>query len=492
MKKNILVLLIVIITCLLGCQPTPVNAVLNSKVNLASKIEESITSVSFNSSDFPLLWQETYNEGSRFSVNINANVVIPQIEQLPVYKVEPDFFTLDQLNKMIKYFIGNNALYLSRDMNDISNYTKTEIENLIIELKQKISDPNSDLNLAKSTDPENYQIALESINNRIKLLEEAYDDAPTVLQEIPVELDERIEQNNLDAYVYLNKSNPALIHIEATHTSNNKNNRFVYSNWGTMGKDNIYEELDGGTRFPPTISIDDAREMAETAVENLAGTDMSLQKIAIATYRDFEDIENWTTYLESPQYYVFYFTRDFGGISTTYQDLLGVGDSIQIENYKQLAELYFEPYPYEYIKVSIDDTGIIEFDWRSPYKVSDIIANNVSILDFETIKQIFKKYIFYIGAWSDEGNDSIGRKVSIDNITLGLMRIINPNKTDEYLIVPVWDFFGSYADIYPEGYSDNKQFKLNENNEKVYDKFAHSLLTINAIDGSIIDRGLGY
>lgn len=54
---------------------------------------------------------------------------------------------------------------------------------------------------------------------------------------------------------------------------------------------------------------------------------------------------------------------------------------------------------------------------------------------------------------------------AVSKITLGYMRVRSMNAPDTYELIPVWDFF--------EGEFD-------------------SLLTVNAIDGTIIDRDYGY
>ena len=59
--------------------------------------------------------------------------------------------------------------------------------------------------------------------------------------------------------------------------------------------------------------------------------------------------------------------------------------------------------------------------------------------------------------------------IEIDRIELGLMRVYEQNNLDTGVIVPVWDFYG----------------KINGKSEGTY-------LTINAVDGSIIDRVGGY
>ena len=57
-----------------------------------------------------------------------------------------------------------------------------------------------------------------------------------------------------------------------------------------------------------------------------------------------------------------------------------------------------------------------------------------------------------------------------------------------YMYVPVWDFFGYSVNTY----TDNTQLVLDKNNQKTFDEFGKSYITINALDGSIIDRALGY
>ena len=55
------------------------------------------------------------------------------------------------------------------------------------------------------------------------------------------------------------------------------------------------------------------------------------------------------------------------------------------------------------------------------------------------------------------------------------------------VLVPVWDFFGSFEGFYTE----EQQVQGAPETFGNYDTNM-SYLTINAIDGSVIDRGLGY
>jgi hypothetical protein len=66
------------------------------------------------------------------------------------------------------------------------------------------------------------------------------------------------------------------------------------------------------------------------------------------------------------------------------------------------------------------------------------------------------------------------------------MRIAKPNSKD-YLVIPVWDFYGnSIGATGNESHTDDEYWGMMANNPD------RSFLTINAVDGSIINRNLGY
>ena len=90
--------------------------------------------------------------------------------------------------------------------------------------------------------------------------------------------------------------------------------------------------------------------------------------------------------------------------------------------------------------------------------------------DFDNIMDIFKKMIIINYANVPDGEM---RVIEIDKIELGLMRVLEPDSQSSGAVIPVWDFYG----------------KINGENYEDSDK---TFLTINAIDGSIIDRTVGY
>ena len=68
----------------------------------------------------------------------------------------------------------------------------------------------------------------------------------------------------------------------------------------------------------------------------------------------------------------------------------------------------------------------------------------------------------------------------IHTVKLGYMRVHEKGNVREGELIPVWDFFGEETISYDqtEPYVEAGPYK--------------SLLTINAVDGTVVDRSLGY
>ena len=151
--------------------------------------------------------------------------------------------------------------------------------------------------------------------------------------------------------------------------------------------------------------------------------------------------------------------------------------------------LYASYWPQEYFRVYVDDTGVIGFYWWLPMQIGEAISSNVALLPFEEIQEIVRKDIVrnVKGMW-DGDLSIIQRRFVINRMVLGLTKI--KQKSGGYILTPTWSLFGYEVDKYnapqPGGYI------LNDNNEYKEEAVGRSFLTINAIDGSIIDPALGY
>ena len=167
------------------------------------------------------------------------------------------------------------------------------------------------------------------------------------------------------------------------------------------------------------------------------------------------------------------YTRTFNGLPTTY-------DTIPCQPYldpeDDNEELPFVDY--ENIQVYIDDTGIVGFRWAAPLETGDVVIEDATVLPFSEIMKVFTGTFLVANPWSDSPAESIAFRIS--QIRLGYMRVRDADVYDKGLLIPVWDFYGERT-YDPDGDLPETSYR--------YDQ---SMFTINAIDGSIIDRQLGY
>jgi hypothetical protein len=142
------------------------------------------------------------------------------------------------------------------------------------------------------------------------------------------------------------------------------------------------------------------------------------------------------------------------------------------------------PWMYEKVRIIVDEQGVFFFLWNSPYTVNEIVTENTSLLSFGEIQSVYQKmapivlsdrYSFLLSE-----DDSRTWDVYITEVRLGLARVTEKNVGSSGLLVPAWDFFG---------YTKNNQ---EESDPDTANDTYSAQLAINAIDGSVIDRSLGY
>ena len=132
---------------------------------------------------------------------------------------------------------------------------------------------------------------------------------------------------------------------------------------------------------------------------------------------------------------------------------------------------------YEMLRLFIDETGVCYLKYASPYAIEETVSEQVNILSFDEVWQIAELMLPIVNDRFTDYNITI----NINSVKLGFMRIVEEGYPNSGLLVPVWDFMGTCT----------RQHSGRGTTEKADDPYT-SYLTINAIDGSIIDRALGY
>lgn len=178
---------------------------------------------------------------------------------------------------------------------------------------------------------------------------------------------------------------------------------------------------------------------------------------------------------EKPNQYLGYeitFARSVGDLIENGTDYEGTGVEQTLDsegNVISEGELAVEPFGYEKIVGRVTDDGIIEFYWRNKMAEGELLEESVALLPFEKIQSVMEENFFMT---MGGGNCQLEKKIT--RIQLGLMAARTPNENNTYTLLPVWDVYTVWEaeDAYWENEADT--------------------LTVNAIDGSIVNRNYRY
>lgn len=171
--------------------------------------------------------------------------------------------------------------------------------------------------------------------------------------------------------------------------------------------------------------------------------------------------------------YRFYYTRVLNGIPVSYVYVQGGADT---ESRVQTT-MYAPVPPYEKLFIDVGENGIFQIQLQHPLQIGDVMGE-AALLPFDQIMEVFGR-IAPLSIAANELNSKFGKKyvnnLYIKEIRLGYMCTMDRDRPERHLLIPVWDFYGERE--FRDGY---------------YTFDNQSLFTINAMDGTVIDRDYGY
>jgi len=140
---------------------------------------------------------------------------------------------------------------------------------------------------------------------------------------------------------------------------------------------------------------------------------------------------------------------------------------------------------YECCCFIVSDEGIQSFQWSSPNTYLETVTEDTAMLPFSRIDEIFRKMMLvkYEGAAAESSSCKLF-SYAVNRVALEWQRIFEQGSKNKGLLIPVWNFYGTFDFQYTNG--------DHYGSSEVEQGFAEPLLTINAIDGSIIDLCEGY
>lgn len=173
--------------------------------------------------------------------------------------------------------------------------------------------------------------------------------------------------------------------------------------------------------------------------------------------------------------YMLHYTRKVKNVPITYTS----GTGLFLDSKEDGSMQYVS---YETVDLLISKDGIESLCIRNLYDEGDVLEASPALLDFAQVQDIFEKNYL-----TQQDDALIQRSGHVTEVKLGYMRIYNPEQPTKGQLVPVWDFMGwENITVKSENGSYGKDISYDSNENY------RSLMTINAIDGSIISRDAGY
>ncbi len=471
MKKTAAVIAAVATIVLLfgGCQPTPTEEYTMKKDTERMLDQAGITEDGTAISDIGIpngkYVYEAADTSGRLHIKADAKIIVPAVEKLPVARVSRGRFTIRDLENL-SHILGVGGIPVSQDTSFPKEYYLPQL-NQLMEMRQ-----NGKLDKYSS---------VEELDKAIRELMEKVAQAPEVARATEHDLSfTSMEGGGETASFRWIRNNAVLASLSVVNNEQGAGGNAEYirdvtlrAEFSTLTAQGLsvtlnYEQIRNPNFKKPAISETDAMNIAQAAIDGLDLKDF------VCTGKRMAALYNSTIAAEDGErqgLYEFMFTRSVNGAAITYTNEDMAADPGR-------TDIAAKPWLYEKIRIFVDDEGIFALVWNAPHVLEGIEYKAVSLLPFEKIRDIFESMIVVKNKQVEDGTLLRDKNIAVNEVHLGLMRIIEKDNNDTAYLVPVWDFFGTYD-------SDGGMLVIGEDGYE-------TLLTINAVDGSVIDRTLGY
>lgn len=499
MKKKIVSLLAagLCISILAGCQETPKDNIVRQKGSASIKEYESTEGTEGTLREAlgaPEHYTNkiTYQDGA-LVIDTDAEVFLPDTNLLNTCSVSAKKVDQALIDQVTQAFFEDATFYLTYSYDE---WTKKDYQEEITRLKKYKAEGNLDpYELGKNEETGELYFNIDEV---IAQDEQSMQDAPeeVVKEEVTPcfglehwdgKGEEKQMSKDIDCFMGVAETKDGIFNYQISNSlapditftiekrRNDVEDPREFAQWiegeyavkwdetkvGTISEEKA-KELAG-------ISCQEAEKAAKEKVQKL-GWDMDVYGWDYALYYHGENGVNADNVLDGG--YLFHFSKMVDGVPITYTSSYGGG----LED----MDSTLQPWSYERCDVIVGDDGIQKVEIFNPYDVGEIQTKQVKLMSFDEIIKIYEQMMEISNANISEMGDK--RTYHVKKIALGYTRIYNPNTdSDTGLLVPAWDFFGGF-DFEGQGYSGTDSGEYS----------TQSYMTINAIDGTVIDRELGY
>ena len=455
---------------------------------------------------------ELSGESGRLLLHSDVEITVPGVANMPTVRVEHGRFSQDLVSRMFAVLCGDTPMYLFPEM-----ASKERISTLIAQCKQELAELEAQQGLDAS-----YRVAqTELLTQMLADYEAQYQKAPdkvdlvqtdgtlqtrklpssdtngapsgtlTVLDAIsaPYDDDAMLFSVDNDAVyentdVYIREDAEGNIMVSAPRSGST----FQYHRAGAMRQMDVHRDcycignvteqsLSGGTPAESTLSVtpQQARAAVEAFLSAAQIPDMAIMSVYLYESRELaadgslmpspspipDGSPAKPTYGQEGQCYAVRCVRKVNGVP--------------VESTEAYSEHNQIEWWYESLWFNVDDAGISNIDWMAPLHMTKTEAESTALIPWTQVQEIFEKmFMVAYGSLAQQVDDPV--EFTLNRVELSLQRINDEGEYTSGLLVPVWNFYGWYTN----------------NREEPGDEILFPLISINAIDGSVIDVNKGF
>lgn len=501
--KGILVCSGCILLSATGCLRTPELEYVANKEGQSTLISDNISTVN-GSSIVEQIMAPAHAEGvcekvnEYTSIEINADVIIPKGNAVPIYSVTPIKMTENTIEDYISVLYDTEEIY-NRDFNRYMNlseeeiyqmieyYTRTLDTAVISDVPEPIFDNNGDIIEMSEGLKEEFENYLEALKMELLELEDGPDYGDPIYYEFESQTKTFTSWNDADVrmdYLYEiaaytgKQNNGKEYDLTFIRDGINTEFRFVRQTgtelkFGHMENGISYISCYRGGRSTNqnvcSYSIPEAVEMCSNFLMMLDIEHMDVVRIEELDFYDGD------IYLGTEGYVLYFYWSD-GEIQDTFTSdnpysVINVQGSYPLlatqvhTNFNNEDENALTRFP-TMAAFSVTNSGIDTVWIQNPLKIQGQMAENVKLLTFDQVLQlgIAKLETLHGDAGRPDRHGSVNIEIGIIELNYARMQALD--SIESYTMVPVWDF------------KDKESGEI--------------MLTLNAIDASIFDREQGY
>ena len=434
-------------------------------------------------------------EDGKLRILADASVFVPEVSRMPVCRVSAADFTQEQAAAFWDALVGGVPMVHQRER---GVYTHSELEREILRCQRAIAElPNDETRFHVESTPEEYiRSRTESLNAQIAEYTARLATAPEEI--VPEAADGTLRR--MDAYGVndigvVGYYDGIHAYADGVCSFEIENNPVYTRDYGErVGASLAFGSRDigrpvNGRYIRRAIPVDAGTVLTAEQLAAAGHTPAEAKALVEALIRrtgaPFAVKELWLLDAAAPgsdleeglsrrdAHYAYHVAceRIVGGAAcaTGFQRAYEAGQD----------HAAYREWVYESFDAMVDASGIACVEWRSPYALGEALVSDAALLPFSEVRAVFEQMMRV--TWLPKTDEVEQMTLYVSEVRLELMRIREANSWTTGLLVPVWDFFGVRERTYGADF-DNEVDRT----------IVTHLLTINAIDGSVIDPAKGY